>query len=149
MSTVGASLCGNRCVAAVAQDPAAFAAARASESPPDAIGVVRAREPETVGPLDPNIIQFRVQRYVHIDALNVCYQRALIDFPDLRGRFIVNFTVDRTGRVTRPGVDHKSELSGPLVRDCIFKAMRRWRFPASNVGHTTVRLPLDFTTYPP
>lgn len=142
------SLCGRACTEALAQTPAEFAVARdGGGSARRSFGAVHADEPGTVGPLDSEAIGRVVRRHDNINPLRECYDTALASFPALEGRFIVRFEVDRRGRVARPFVDHKSELSGPIVRDCVFRAIRRWRFPANSAAPTAVRLPLDFSNH--
>lgn len=138
------SLCGGDCVDALAQDPAAFAADRLGDPARSSYSLVRVQPTATVGPLDSGVVDDVVGDHRIINALTDCHQAALVSFPALQGRFIARFTVDREGRVVQPTVDPKSELSGPIMRECVFKAMRRWRFPADGAAPTTVRLPLDF-----
>ncbi len=56
-----------------------------------------------------------------------CYERQLEQRPDLRGRVVARFVIDRGGRVAWVGL--AEELEDPEVGRCIVGAMRTWEFP--------------------
>jgi TonB family protein len=106
------------------------------------LGGRRAHAPDVVsgqvivrGLLDKQIIR-RVIRS-HQNEVRACYDRALLQRPDLGGRVTVQFTLDGHGDVVA-AVVQQSTLGAPPLEQCIAAAVRRWKFPSADGGGIVV-----------
>lgn len=90
------------------------------------------------GSLDRDVIRRVVQ--AHAAEVRACYERALAKNPELRGRSVVKFTIDGTGKVstaTATGFDRG-------VDDCLARRVKTWEFPRPN-GGAAVAVTYPFT----
>lgn len=77
----------------------------------------------------------------HNNAIQSCYQRELKRNPDLKGKLVVRFTIDPTGRVKDVKII-RSTLNNPHIERCVLNRIRRWKdFGAINpaLGDATFR----------
>lgn len=79
-------------------------------------------------------------------AIRFCYENVLRVNPQVgSGRVTVSFKIGPTGQVLSARVDSNSLAGGADVGSCITRAIRNWRFPASE-GYAEVRYPFLFST---
>jgi tetratricopeptide (TPR) repeat protein len=93
------------------------------------------------GRMSPEAIQRIVRR--NFGRLRLCYAAALAKRPNLQGRVVMRFTIDRTGALERP-VRLAPSFAIPTLDDCIIKAMSKLSFPAPDGAPVTVAYPLLF-----
>lgn len=103
--------------------------------PAKAVPRVRVAKPTVSQGLEADIVR-RIVR-AHINEVRHCYNRGLVDNPDLAGRVTVEFTVPGDGKVSAAAVD-TTTLPKDDVEKCIVKAVKRWRFPKPTGGVTVV-----------
>jgi len=89
---------------------------------------IRPGRPTVDGPLASEIIRRVVRR--HINELRFCYDQELVRNPTLAGRVELSFTIARNGSVASSSVS-SSTLSNASAETCMWRAVRRWRFPSS------------------
>lgn len=86
-----------------------------------------------------------IQRVVrnHRRGIRACYERQLLDYPELEGRVVVGWTVGLDGRVIRRTIESDStdndELSG-----CLLREVDRMHFPEPDGGLVIVSFPFVF-----
>ena len=95
-------------------------------------GAVQSGQPSVRGALDKEIIRRIVRKHIQ-PRVQDCYKRELQRSPNLRGRVVVQFTIDPTG-VVASAVIQSSNLSNPAAESCIVSAVRRARFPKPRGG---------------
>jgi TonB family protein len=79
------------------------------------------------------------------ETLRLCYERGLLSQPDLEGRVVVRFVIERDGSVSGAR-DGGSDLPDAQVVACVVEAFGRLRFPApEGGGRVTVSYPIIFT----
>ncbi|MEM9453261.1 MAG: TonB family protein [Myxococcota bacterium] len=101
---------------------------------------VRQAKAQVMGALDRDIVR-RIVR-AHINEVRHCYNQGLSRDPNLRGRVLLVFSIDPSGRVLESQVEESSSLPSDPVKSCIAKAVRRWRFPTPTGGGTVqVKMP--------
>ncbi len=128
---------------APAAKPAAKPAATTTEPAPSATATATASDN-----LDKDGFRAVVQR--HLNELRFCYERALVDAPNLSGRFIVRMnlvTEDGVGRVSEAEIVPTDDgyLESLSMQTCVLRAVSRWHLPASNDGQpVTVDYPFVF-----
>jgi len=83
------------------------------------------------GSLDKEVIRRVIRK--HTNEVRYCYQKALSKNPDLTGRVVVQFTINKDGQVVLSVVE-KSTLGHAPTERCIAKAARGWRFPKPTGG---------------
>ncbi|HZS35385.1 MAG TPA: AgmX/PglI C-terminal domain-containing protein [Polyangia bacterium] len=83
------------------------------------------------GNLDRAIVR-RVVRS-HMNEVRFCYEKELMNHPELFGRVMAQFTIGANGVVVTSGVQ-SSTMSSPAVEGCIAQAVRRWEFPKPEGG---------------
>lgn len=66
--------------------------------------------------------------------LRACYERALARQPHLRGRLVLQFTIEREGEVTRAAIGKGSTLRDASMRRCVLAIAHAWQFPAPDTG---------------
>ncbi len=110
-------------------------------SPPVAPSAEKAPLLPLPGRLDPVIIQ-RVVRS-HFDVLRRCYEDGLARDPNLSGRVVTRFVIDRNGAVYESR-DDGSEMRDPKVVDCVVSHYRTMVFPEPQGGIVTVVYPIKF-----
>lgn len=142
-------------------EPAAEAAPAPSEAPPDAdppptngasdaaADPLSSGQPQAKaavqGPLDKDIVR-RIVR-AHMNEIRFCYNKALQKEPELRGRATVRFAIGADGTVqATERVEVDPESDGMIaVADCAALAIRRWTFPKTEGGASTlVTYPFSF-----
>jgi Ca-activated chloride channel family protein len=75
-------------------------------------------------------------------AMRRCYEAGLARDPKLRGRVVVRFVIDASGKVTR-AVDGGSELPDAAVVACVVRVFATMKFP-SGPAPISVTYPLVF-----
>ncbi|MFH2007360.1 MAG: AgmX/PglI C-terminal domain-containing protein [bacterium] len=99
---------------------------------------------KVIGPLDASAIR-KVARH-HLAEVRHCYVSVGIAANrNLKGRVEVRFTIKPTGSVGTLRIA-RSTLHHARTESCIKSAMRRWRFPKSARGSTTVNYPFTFVS---
>lgn len=76
----------------------------------------------------------------HINEVRYCYERQLVQEPDLEGNLVVRFTIQPDGSVG--AVDITSGMHD-AVDSCVVGRIRTWNFPAAE-GITVVNYPFVF-----
>jgi hypothetical protein len=66
-----------------------------------------------------------------------CYESALEELPDGRGRVVTRFVIDSNGRVAHVSLA-ASELEAPKVGCCLVQRIAQWAFPGSIHGDFVV-----------
>ncbi len=99
------------------------------------------------GSLDREVIRQVIRQ--NMNAVRLCYERALVDDPTLEGRVTVRFIIGTDGGVDNALVQD-SKLEAPRVEACITTAVRQMRFPAPEGGGIViVAYPFMFTSEVP
>ena len=98
---------------------------------PSSGGYSSTSKPRVRGSMDKEVIR-RVIRQ-NLSQVQRCYQEGLGRVPGLRGRVVVEFTIDKTGRVVR-SVVKQTTLGDMAVEQCIARQARGWRFPKPTGG---------------
>jgi len=102
------------------------------------VPTVRQAKAVVQGSLDKDIIR-RIVR-AHINEVRYCYNQALANDPNAKGRVSVQFTIDVTGKITAATVT-ESTLADAAVGLCIAKAVKGWTFPKPVGGVVNVTYP--------
>jgi hypothetical protein len=79
----------------------------------------------------------------HFNAIQACYERALMSDPGLNGRIVFDWTVTTTGAVKGVRV-RSSTLGNPKVADCISSLIKGWKFPKPEGGEVVITYPFLF-----
>jgi TonB family protein len=77
----------------------------------------------------------------HLNPIRYCYQRELQLHPDLAGRVVIRFEIDRSGSVSAATVA-SSTVDDPAVGQCVAGVFLRMRFEVT--GSVGVTYPFDF-----
>lgn len=72
---------------------------------------------------DPDQVSEVVNR--HNASIQYCYQRELKVNPDLKGKLVVRFTIDPSGRVKDVNII-SSTLNSPSIERCVISRIKRW-----------------------
>jgi hypothetical protein len=106
-------------------------------------GPTLAMEPPKVTPgLDRETVR-RVIRS-RMNEFKYCYERQLVRAPDLSGRVVMSFVINKDGRVVVAGAK-ETTMRSPEVLDCLGKAMGRLSFPQpEGAGLVQVSYPFLF-----
>jgi len=102
---------------------------------------VRQGKAQVQGSLDRDIIR-RIVR-AHINEVRHCYNVGLNRDPAQRGRLVINFTIDPTGKVPTAEVQ-ETTLTDAKIGTCVARALRRWKFPKPP-GGGTIRVTYPFS----
>ena len=103
-----------------------------------------ASAPAPAGPLDGRAVQQVIQ--ARLAEVRLCYERALLDHPALRGTVTVRFTIAADGRVSSAEVASATTGNASL-ESCIVRAAARWTFPRPADGQpVTVEYPVVLAT---
>lgn len=88
-----------------------------------------------------------IQRIVRLQAgrFRACYERGLAKNPNLAGRVVARFVIDRAGQVTDAS-DGGSDLPDPEVVACVVRGFYSLDFPQPEVGIITVTYPFVFSS---
>ncbi len=114
----------------------AVAADRAPASSPPTVApstppLPRAPAAPQPGFVDPKAVNVIVRS--HADEANTCYERAIMEHPDLHGRVIIHAVIDPNGRVA--SVSPTSSISdGARLQSCLVRAFKSWVFPSPAGG---------------
>ena len=76
-------------------------------------------------------------------ALRACYERALGEDPQLRGRLDVQFTIGTNGLVTR--IHTRGFERAPALTACVVNVFVALRFPAMDEGELEFSFPFNFS----
>ncbi|MBX7113437.1 MAG: TonB family protein [Myxococcaceae bacterium] len=79
----------------------------------------------------------------HQNEIKFCYEQELQKAPDLSGKVAVLFTIDSAGAVADANVS-ETTLGNSNAESCMLSRVRRWKFPESQGGVTTVTYPWIF-----
>jgi outer membrane biosynthesis protein TonB len=79
----------------------------------------------------------------HFHAVQACYERALMQTPNLSGRIAFDWTVSTSGSVKGVRV-RSSTLGNPKVANCISSLIKRWKFPRPKGGEAVITFPFLF-----
>jgi tetratricopeptide (TPR) repeat protein len=93
------------------------------------------------GRMSPEVVR-RILRQ-NFGRLRLCYDAAVAKSPNLQGRVVMRFTIDRTGAIESP-VQLAPSFAIPTLDDCIVKAMSKLSFPAPDGVPVTVVYSLLF-----
>ena len=96
---------------------------------------VRAGLAEIHGALSAAQVRSVVRR--GIEPMRGCYERQLLEHPDLAGRIVLEITIAEAGNVQRAWVS-STQLPRSGVEACIADVAERWRFPPSRDGRPVV-----------
>jgi TonB family protein len=78
----------------------------------------------------------------HRKEIQFCYQKALKKSRTLRGNVIIEFTINKEGKVVSSKIKGGS-LKNQKIATCVLLAFQRWRFPRAKVP-TTSTYPFTF-----
>jgi hypothetical protein len=108
---------------AVAHAPAPKPPVSAPAAPPPIQHSPAAPQP---GFVDPKAVNLIVRS--HADEANACYERAVMEHPDLHGRLTIHAVIDSNGRVA--SVSPTSGITdGARLQSCLVRAFKSWVFP--------------------
>ena len=106
-------------------------------SPPSVrMGAVRVTGP---GTLPPEVIQRIVRQ--NFGRFRLCYENGLRQNPNLQGRVVTRFVIDRTGGIASVRNDG-SDLPDAGVVNCIVRSFQGFSFPEPERGNVTVVFPI-------
>lgn len=91
---------------------------------------------------DPGQITAVIRR--RIGAIKGCYDAALKQNPDIRGKVVVKFTIGETGAVVEISVEENTS-GDDSIASCIVSRVRNFRFPKPKGGKVTVSYPFILT----
>jgi hypothetical protein len=86
---------------------------------------------EAIGGLDKSLIAAVVQ--ANIGQIKHCYERQLIVDPNIVGKVVAGWTIDKEGRVSSTSVK-KSTMNSKPVENCILGKIKTWAFPKPKGG---------------
>jgi hypothetical protein len=87
------------------------------------------------GSLDRELIRRYLRR--HRNEIRYCYERRLAQRPDLSGRVLLRFTIDRAGRVVHSETA-STTISDHEVEACVARVVERIQFPAPEGDETII-----------
>ncbi|MBW2456218.1 MAG: AgmX/PglI C-terminal domain-containing protein [Deltaproteobacteria bacterium] len=93
------------------------------------------------GRIPPEVIQRIVRQ--NFGRFRACYQQALVRDPQLAGRSVARFTIQRSGKVTAVNVG--GAIADTEMQRCLGSAFSALTFPQPEGGVVTVSYPLLFT----
>ena len=93
------------------------------------------------GRLAPEVIQRIVRQ--NFGYFRMCYEKGLVKKPDLEGKVLTRFVIDKSGSLST--VKSSGDLPASVVR-CVEASFRGLSFPAPGGGVVTVSYPIVFTT---
>lgn len=97
---------------------------------------------EVTGPLDPAIIQAVIRR--HLPQITYCYERELPGHPELGGKIVVHFVIEKDGRVSAASMK-STTMHDANVEGCIVDRFKMIRFPEPKDRQSvTVNYPFTF-----
>jgi hypothetical protein len=105
-------------------------------------GTARPGAASVNGRLPPEVIQRIVRQ--NNGRFRLCYENGLRKNPDLKGRVVVKFVIDRSGAVSTVQ-DGGSDLPDQGVVSCVVRSFGNLTFPQPEGGIVTVVYPIIFT----
>lgn len=82
----------------------------------------------------------------HLSEIRYCYESSLIHSPDIQGKMMTRFTINKNGIVGGAQII-SSSLSDSRLDDCILKKLSSWKFPNPRGGsEVAVSYPFVFKT---
>jgi TonB family protein len=98
---------------------------------------------KVAGALDKDDIRKVIKK--HRAEIRYCYEKELVNNPDLEGLVTMNFTVAASGHVIAAKVKN-STLNNRTVEKCMAAAIRKWVFPKPKGGGIVIiNYPFNFT----
>lgn len=88
-------------------------------------------EAEALGGLDKSLIAAVVQS--NIGQIKHCYERQLIVDPNIFGKVVASWTIDKEGAVSVSSVK-KTTMNNKAVENCIASKIKNWTFPKPKGG---------------
>jgi hypothetical protein len=87
----------------------------------------------------------QIERVVrmHTRGIRYCYERELMDDPQLEGQITANWTIDLDGTVSRRTIESNT-MGNRNVESCLLREIGRMRFPEPDGGMVVVRYPFTF-----
>jgi len=79
----------------------------------------------------------------HIHQIQACYERELLNDPDISGRIVFDWTVTESGSVKDVRI-RSSTLGNAGVTDCISKLIKKWKFTQPEGGEVIITYPFLF-----
>jgi len=79
----------------------------------------------------------------HIHQIQACYERELLNEPDISGRIVFDWTVTESGGVKDVRV-RSSTLGNAAVADCIAALIKKWKFAQPEGGEVIITYPFLF-----
>ena len=95
------------------------------------------------GRLPPEVIQKVIREQSHL--LRACYVAGLEREPELTGRVVTRFVINREGAVSAAGVDDTSTLEDQEARSCVTRVFLGLVFPKPEGGVVSVVYPIQFS----
>jgi hypothetical protein len=81
----------------------------------------------------------------HASEVQACFDRAVMEKPDLQGRLLVRAAIDGEGRVLEVARSGPAIAGGGRLQECVLAAFRRWTFrPAPGGGKASVTYSFKF-----
>jgi hypothetical protein len=105
-------------------------------------GRVGAEAPTVEGDLSADVIKSEMNK--RLRSLKDCYDRALKRNPSLKGKIVLSFEIQESGRISSLNLEDDS-VGSAEVKSCIAERARSWRFPQPSGGSVFVSFPLVFT----
>jgi hypothetical protein len=92
---------------------------------------VGGKEEEFMGSID----REAVRRVVKAGSREIrgCYERQLIQNPNLEGKVVISWDIGEAGKVLKASVK-STTLNNPIVENCIVERLKSWRFPEPPAG---------------
>ena len=101
--------------------------------------IEKIEEPVGVGDAGKLMRSIRKKRWQII----FCYEKALKENAQLRGKFAIRISINQSGRVFETEVEEDQVRSQKMAR-CIIKRFKRWRFPRPKGRSISVSIPFVF-----
>jgi hypothetical protein len=92
-------------------------------------------EAEALGGLDKSLIAAVVQS--NIGQIKHCYERQLIVDPNIYGKVVAGWTIDKDGLVSVSNIK-KTTMNNKAVENCIAGKIKNWQFPKPKGGGTVL-----------
>ena len=98
---------------------------------------------KSTGALSRASVEIEIKR--NMSRFRICYQKALGQVPDLQGTVQIQFSVDKSGRVSGARVS-SSTLKNAFAERCILRNIYGIRFPEPKGGTAIFNYPFTFTS---
>lgn len=109
-------------------------------------GRAQGQFPVVQGALSRDVVKRVVHR--HVNQVRYCYEKQLVQNPNLAGRIMVRFVITKTGAVSAASVS-STTLKNVPVESCVVRVVRRMQFPQPQGGGiVVVRYPFRFKSNP-